>query len=443
MRKSCQMFISLSAIALLSACGNGGTKSEGSVKETGKVSQEPIEVVIYTMVGDTEDYFNQRFGDAIRKKFPNYTIKYITDTTGNNDEKLTRLVTNGTQVDLVFSTTGWLEKQLFQYGYAYDMTELIKKYKVDLSQFNPSYNDILGKSFGGGIYYFPVQADVPLLFYNKSLFDKFGVPYLKDGMTWDEVYAVSRRLTRNEGGVQYSGYIPSLNYLYRANPLSIPLLKPGTTTPTINTEEKWKTFFQKYIADAASTVDPGYYKGRNDITEFLQGGTSAMGTLVGANMISSRAQLEPMNFDLVSLPTLKEQPGIGPQPITVGMSVTKMSKNKDAAMEVLKHIVSNEVQSELAKKGIAPVVKNIEVQKLLGTENFFKNKNWGAVFYNKWASFTYTGAMAVDLNAIYQKYGNNVLLGTVDINTALRQAEEEALKKIEDVKKMIVMPNTY
>ncbi|MDF2658467.1 MAG: extracellular solute-binding protein family 1 [Paenibacillus sp.] len=442
MRKSCQMFISLSAIALLSACGNGGAKSEGAVKDTGKVSQEPVEVVIYTMVGDTEDYFNQRFGDAIRKKFPNYTIKYITDTTGNLDERLTRLGTNGTQVDLVFSTTGWLEKQLFQYGYAYDMTELIKKNKVDLSQFNPSFSDILGKSFGGGIYYFPVQADIPLLFYNKALFDKFGVPYLKDGMTSEEVYAVSRRLTRNEGGVQYSGYIPSLNYLFRTNPVSIPLLKPGTTTSTINSDDKWKTFFQKYIADAANSAEPGYFKGKSDFNEFKDG-RSAMATLITANMISSKAMLETMNFDLVSLPTLKEYPGIGPQPLTVGMAVTKMAKNKDAAMEVLKYIVSNEVQSELAKKGIAPVVKNIEVQKLLGTENFFKTKNWNAVFYNKWANFTYTGAMAVDLNTIYTKYGNEVLLGTLDINTALRKAEEEALKKVEELKKMIVVPNAY
>ncbi|TNJ67558.1 extracellular solute-binding protein [Paenibacillus hemerocallicola] len=447
MKRSGRFFIALSTIAILSACNNSdanpGTGSEGKAKEIVKSVQEPAEIVIYTMAGDTEDYFNQRFGDQVRRKFPNYTIKYMTDTAGNNDEKLTRLATTGTHVDLVFASTGWLEKQLFQYGYAYDMTELAKKNKVDLSRFNPSYSDILGKSFGGGIYYFPVQADVPLLYYNKTLFDKFGVPYPKDGMTWDDLYAVSRRLTRNEGGVQYSGYIPSLNYLFRANPLSIPMLKPGTTTPTINTDDRWKTFFQKYIADAANTVEPAYFKGRNDINEFLTAGTSAMGTLVGANMISSRAQLEPMNFDLVSLPTWKELPGTGPQPITTGMAVTKMAKNKDAAMEVLNYIVSNEVQSELAKKGIAPVVKNVEVQKLLGTENFFKSKNWGAVYYNKWATFTYNGAMAVDLNTIYANGGNSVLLGTADMNTALRKAEEEALKKVEELKKLIVVDNAY
>ncbi|TMV47880.1 carbohydrate ABC transporter substrate-binding protein [Paenibacillus mesophilus] len=443
MRKYSSTFASIAAIALLSACGGGGSNAEGPAKEADKTTQEPAEIIIYTMAGGSADDFNRDYGNSFHKKFPNYTLKFITDMTGNNYEKLDRLAANGTHVDLVFATTGWLEKQLFQYGYAFDMTELAKKNKVDLNQFNPSYSDILGgKAFGGGIYYFPMQANLPLLYYNKALFDKFGISYPKDGMNWDEFYDMSRRMTRNDGGVQYAGYIPSTNYLFRGNPVSIPILKPGTTTPTINSDDRWKLFFQKLIADAANSVDPGYYKGRNDFNEFFQG-TNAVVTMVSGNMISSRTQLEPMSFDVISLPTLKEYPGIGPQPITTGIAVTKMAKNKDAAMEALKHIVSYDVQSELTKRGIVPVLKSVDVQKLLGTENYFKDKNWSAVFYNKWANFTYTGAMAVDLNGIYTKYGNAVLLGTSDINTALRQAEEEALKKVEELKTLIVTPNVY
>jgi multiple sugar transport system substrate-binding protein len=427
---------------VLSACGKSGGSSEGAVKDAVKDPQEPVELVIYTMAGDTEEYFNLRFGDAIRKKFPNYTIKYMTDLTGTNDEKLARLITNGTRVDLIFATNGWFEKQLFQYAFAYDMTDLVKTHKVDMSQFNPSYSEMLSKAFGGRLFFFPVQADIPTLYYNKALFDKFGISYPKDGMTWEEMYDMSRRLTRNEGGVQYSGYIPSMTYMFAGNPLSIPYLKPGTTTPTINTDDRWKTFFQKYLVDAANTVETAYFKGKSDFNEF-KGGRSAMATLVTANMTSSKAILETMNFDIVSMPVLKEAPKIGPQALSVNMAITKMAKNKDAAMEVLKYIVSNEVQSGLAKIGIVPVVKSVDVQKLLGTESFFKDKNWGSVFRNQWAPNTYYGAMLIDLRGIYTKYGNEVLFGNLDINTALRKAEEEALKKVDELKELIVVDNVY
>jgi multiple sugar transport system substrate-binding protein len=366
----------------------------------------------------------------------------MTDTVGNNDEKLTRLVTNGTSVDLIFATNGWFEKQLFQYGFAYDMTDLIKTTKLDMTQFNPSYSEMFSKGFGGRMYYLPVQADIPTIYYNKALFDKFAIPYPKDGMSWDDMYATSKKLNRNEGGVAYSGYIPSMTYTFAGNPMSIPYLKPGTTTPTINTDERWKTFFQKYLADAAASADPGYFKGKNDITEFFAG-RSAMATLVTANMTSSRAQLEPMNFDVTTFPTLKESPKTGPQALSVNMAVSKTSKHKEEAMEVLKYIVSDEVQSGLAKIGIVPVVKNVDIQKLLGTGSVFKDKNWSSVFFNQWANNTYYGAMLIDLRAIYIKYGNEVLFGTSDINTALRKAEEEALKKVEEVKGLIVVSNVY
>lgn len=434
--------VAISLLVLLAACSSVPSgKSGGTPAPQAKEPEKQIEITIYTMAADSEEYFNQRFGNALRKRFPNYSIKYITDTVGTNDEKMTRLVANNTYMDLIFTTNGWHEKQLFQYGYATDMSELIKTHKLDLNQFNPSYSEMF-KAYGGKVYFLPVQADIPLLYYNKTLFDKFGVPYPKDGMTWEEMYDISKRMTRNDGGVKYSGYIPSMVYMFAGNPLSIPYLKSGTTTPTINSDERWKTFFQKYIADAASTADKGYFKGLNDFNEFKDG-KSAMATLVTANMISSKALLESMNFDFVSMPVLKDALKIGPQALSVNMSISKISKNKDAAMEVLKYIVSDEVQSGLAKIGIVPVVKNVEVQKLLGTESAFKEKNWKTVFQNQWANNTYYGSMLIDLRGIYIKYGNEVLYGNMDINTALRMAEEEATKKANDLKGIMVVDNIF
>lgn len=437
------------ALALLSACGSSGGGSKGADAgpsgESVKVPEqpkEPVELTIYSASADTEEYFNARFGNTLKAKFPNYTIKFIADAAGTLDQKMERLIVAKTPVDIIMGPNGTLEKQLFQFGMAHDMTPLAKKHGVDLGQFNPAFKEVLGTAFGGRIFYFPVQADVPLLYYNKDLFDKFGVEYPKDGMTWDDLYASARRLSRNDGGVKYLGFFPWDVYLFSGNQMVIPYLKPGTTTPTINTDAKWKSFFQTFFVDWGNTADKGAFKNLVFLTEFFQG-RSAMTTFLGANMTSSKADLEKMKFDIAAMPVLKESPKIGPAPYSINMAIVSTSKNKDAAMEALKHILSKEAQSGLAKIGIAPVIQNNDAQKLLGTESFFKDKHWSSVFYNQWATTTYYGPMLFELRDIYLKYGKEVLNNGMDVNTALRMAEEDAKKKVEDLKATIVVENVY
>lgn len=441
-----QGVVMLFVLLLISACSKdegNSTQPEPPVSNVNETNQEKEEVVIYTMAGDTDEFFNSRWGDALRKKFTNYKITYLTDTTAgiSNEDKITKLLASKTDVDLIFATTGFLEKTFFQFGFAYDMTELAKKHDVDFTRFNPAYKDILGTAFGGGIYYFPVQANVPLMFYNKSIFDKFGVPYPSDDLTWDEFYDLVRSLTRTDGEVEYAGYLPSIHYMLRADPMSIPMAENGTGNPTINKDDRWGAFFQKFIVDLLNVNGVDHFKNRNFYQDFLDG-TSAIALLVDGNMISSKEPLENLDFDVFAVPTLSEKK-LGMQPITVGMGITNISKNKDASMEVLKYIVSDDVQSGLARQGISPVVKSPEVQKLMGSENFFKDKNWGAVFHNEWAPFVYYGPMVNDLYGIYNKYANQVFRGEVDTNTARQKAEEESLKIVETVKKNLVIENIY
>lgn len=71
------------------------------------------------------------------------------------------------------------------------MKDLIKRHNIDLSRFEPSIISALEKMSGGGLYGLPLYNDRMALYYNKDIFDKFGVPYPKDGMTWDEVIELS------------------------------------------------------------------------------------------------------------------------------------------------------------------------------------------------------------------------------------------------------------
>ncbi len=48
----------------------------------------------------------------------------------------------------------------------------------------------------------PIDISVPLIMYNKAMFDREGLPYPQEGWTWDELMDLAHRLTlRNEEGI--------------------------------------------------------------------------------------------------------------------------------------------------------------------------------------------------------------------------------------------------
>ncbi|MEF3305979.1 hypothetical protein [Paenibacillus sp. GYB003] len=77
-------------------------------------------------------------------------------------------------------------------------------------------------------------------------------------------------------------------------------------------------------------------------------------------------------------------------------------------------------------------LKNEAVQKLYGSESKWKDKNLKAVFFNKFAPIPYKTIYDTGLESPYVKIPGDAISG--DINTALRKAEEDANKRLEDAK---------
>jgi multiple sugar transport system substrate-binding protein len=440
----------LALMVFAAGCGGNGSAADpgNSNDEAGKTPEvqqkpEPAELVFYSQNGQSEAFFNEIYGDKIRKKFPHYTIKYIQRT--GPGTLLADMVSSKTHFDFYFNTVYGFLNEVLPVEIQYDMTELAKKHKVDLNNIEPAAIEGFRNDVGGKLFALPTHQDVMVTLYHKDLFDKFGIPHLKDGMTWDELYAVSKRITRSEGGVNYVGYAPMVDYLVRLNPYSIPNLDKKTLKPTINTDERWKSFFEKLIiapGEAAGAARGEMPKDAVQVLEKFIAGEQAMVVYIPQVVKSWADRFKTVNFDFVSAPTLPEQKGVGSMPYPVYLGITQMAKNKDAAMEVLKFLISDEAQTDLAKKGLMPVVKSESVRKAYGADTGFNNLNWGAAFYNKAAQVSYKGPMDGMVGDIYRKYAYEVMFGTTDMNTALRKAEEETIKQVEEFRAK-VNPNVF
>ncbi|MBE1440637.1 ABC transporter substrate-binding protein [Paenibacillus sp. OAS669] len=424
------MFTTLSLIA--GGCSNGAA-NEGKTEEANK-NAEPVELVFYSVSKDSEENFNERFGNAIRKKFPNYTIKYIQRVPNSTD--LQQLLTSGAQIDIQWDSIASFTGSVLDSGTAFDMTDLIKQHNLDLNRFEPSMIDSLKKMSGGGLYGLPLYNDRMALYYNKDLFDKFGVPYPKDGMTWDEIIELSNQMTREESGVVYTGFSPSLNQVFVSNPYSLPLVDSSTNKATINNDTWKKIIDTMLIRPTQNNMYKKKIEQSNgkipDSNTFVKEKTLAMYTASPLLPVVFAQDMSSMNWDVVTFPAFKDLPGVGAQAYPGVISVTKMSKNKDAAMEVIKYLTSDEYQLESSKNGIMTVLKDKAIQKTLGQNTAYKDKNFSA-FFTKFPAMA-EKTVSESKAAVLGKYTTNamkVVNEEMDINTMLRTTEEEANKALQ------------
>lgn len=431
--------VTISAVTLTllfaAACSNVTEKENVSKVTQNEEKQQPAEVVIYSSSGGTVESFDLLYGTALRAKFPHYTIKYIQSAKGT---ALPDMLSSKTRFDIIYENTANYLAYMAQYDLGYDMTELIKKHQVDLNPIEPAMLEALTQSTGGKVYALPVYNNSLVMFYNKSVFDKFGVPHPKDGMLWEQLIETAQRLTRKDGDTSYYGFTQAASHTLRLNPLGVSVADTKTNTPTVNTDDRWKRLIETiYVQPSTSPVYQEFMKKNKRApvyNDFLR--TKNVGMLAYlAGFAGSLAAAPDLDWDMVALPVFKESPKVGSQASPIFFGITEQAKNKDAAMEVLKYLISAEFQTGLARKGTMPVLKDEAVKKAYGLDTAYKDKHLEALFYNEYAPTPAKATYDVDLTNMYADYATKVQIGELDINTALRQAEEKARQIIAEALK--------
>lgn len=429
-----QTMLSASAMALLlSSCSNGvPSASTGHAADNG----EPVELIFFSDNNDSEESFNLRFGHALRKKFPHYTITFIQAISGKS--KLVDLMTTGQRIDIYYDSVGNFERRMFEYNLQFDMSDLIKLHNIDLGKFEPTVIDAMKTLSGGKMYGLPVFNNGLTLYYNKAIFDKFGVAYPKDGMTWDDVLTLHARLTRVDEGRPYYGLGYTYDHMLRMNAFSLQNVDLKNHTPLIVKESRFKTFYEKIFMETANhDVYKAYVeqaKRAPQVNDFLKDQSTAMFAYLSSFPFILPKELEALDWDMASFPTFKELPGIGSQSYPTYFGLTSVGKHRDEAMEVLKFLTSNEMQVDLSKMGIMTSLKDDSIKKLLGTESQFKGKNFKAMFYNQFAPISPKAPYDANMVSLYIKYIDEMQRDVMDVNSALRTTEEEALQFIADYK---------
>ena len=329
------------------------------------------------------------------------------------------LLISQTPIDIVYESSAFAVARIQHHGLEQDLQPWIEKFDFDLSVFEPN---ILAHSYAsnseGKLYGLPFSMNRYGLHYNKDIFDTFAVPYPEDGMTWDEAYDLARNLTRTYEGEEYIGFTAHPNNMLLNNQLSLGPLDLKENKAAVNTDQ-WKLLYESlgrfYLLSESGFIPTG------------DAGKGRLAMVLDPVAFSGDPD-SAINWDVASVPMLKERPNTGLKPASLSSFLSKTSQNKDAAFQVMAYLVSEEMQTIMTRqRAQGTPLTSTAVKESFGQDlPQWIGKNVGALYH-------YPDAppqdprdpgledVSVDFAGPMREY---VLEGK-DINTVLRQFEEK------------------
>ncbi|MCC2685257.1 MAG: family 1 extracellular solute-binding protein [Paenibacillaceae bacterium] len=393
---------------------------------TAEKPHDPVKIVFWDIfAADTDQYLQDTFAVPVKKKYPYIDMQIIKNS---KDTTLDKLISEGNTPDLLTYQVRTMT-ELNEYNLFYDITDLAKKNKVDLNRFDASTLDIIKASNDKNqLVALPYKAGGMALFYNIDIFDKFGVPYPKDGMTWDQVLDTTKKVARSADGVDYVGFNPGFTAV--ASSLTATIIDAKTGKANLSTPE-WKQSYNLYNQIISIPGNRMPSLAPSGLADFRMKKNLAMS--IDQNIILQLKEVPDLNWDMATMPVYPGKPIIGTAS-AVGLFVTSTSKNKEAAFDVIETVTSNDRQIALSKDCGYPSVNTPEVMNsFCANDSFLKSKNLQAIlkFKPDWPKNPTIYDSAA--NAIVSQHSLELFSGK-DINTVTRETEEEIDKKVAELK---------
>jgi len=421
-----QTAAALTLAALLASCSSPGGAPKQPIAEAPPVT---LKIYMWDAIFQ-EDVFQKLIAEPVKKKYPNITLQQVVRGPNTQPESIVTSDDNAVDIIMAWNDVLFQFQDLKLLG---DMTPEVKKAGLDLGRFDAQVLDGMRDGDKKEILYgLPFAQDFYALFYNKDLFDKFGVAYPKDGMTWEDAIELAKKLTREDGGVQYKGLDPE-GPEKLGNSLSLPFVDPKTQKAALDTAG-WRNVFdtlkqiygipgnQNTISNHAGTVN-----------RFAKDKNVAMYASHG--VVSALAQSD-VNWDIAQYPSFKERLNVYGMVKAYALCITTTSKHREQAMQTLQVMTSDEVQLAYTKStAMLSGLNNPEMNKQFGADlPLLKGKHIEGIFKSKPAPFVAQSPFSGKARAALEAKFKDVAAGK-DINTALREAQEEATKQIEALKK--------
>lgn len=401
----------------------GAAEAGGGEKAGDAAEPATIKFASWAQRGDTADV---DWIAGFEKKYPHYKIDYMAVEEANYSEKLNAMIAAKAAPDVILA---W-ECDIGRFAKnkaIIPLDDYIKKTDAfqedDLVPALTSFNNMLGASYG-----LPWCMAVEILYYNKDMFDKAGVEYPTNDWNWQEFEDAARQLTVVEDGKTVQWGVDSISFQglwYSTFGSAGDKIVDNNGVLQLGEGAKKALQWQADLTNTLKVSAPPAPSGTNAV-DLFSSGKAAM-TRMGNWMIQTYRPIKDFQWDIAPLPRDARQYTT----LHTGLfTIYAESKVKDAAWAFIEYSMSDEGQERICKMGTNP-----SARKSITAKGFYRAggengpTNWEAIDRSVgFAEFGYVVANPGVASTFGVNAFNAVLMGQMDVDTAIARINEEALK---------------
>lgn len=348
-----------SAVAMaltLTACGGvGGSGAESKVLENKDPVKTKVKLTMAAWNAKSAPEF-QALADAFHKKNPNVTIEVKNYPAKDYDTLITTDITSGKAPDLIPI------KNMRRYVYYTSNNTMANVTSIGEEKAKDPNLDMSFFKSEGKYYGVPFRQDNEVIFYNKTLFKKAGVPLPDGKWTWDDYIKTAKVLSDRLG----PGIKGNYTHVWPIFPAFAGAQTPGANMLSGNLEYMKKYYqYALELQDDGSSVTFGeaQTKGLTYQAQFNKQKTvmMPMGTWYIAMLLEAQKNGDADKFEWGIAPAPQYNSSTFDKPVTYGMS-TPMAINAkltdktklQAAGNFLRFVGSEDAGMALAKVGVFP-----------------------------------------------------------------------------------------
>ncbi len=349
------LLLALCALLSFAACGGTPDDPESSNPNPPPVtSDEPEDGKTNLVVGIISDTSEREMMESVIAAYeadnPDVNVR-IMQIAGNYSQQIVNLASTGELPD-VYMNYDTLVGYLAKSNVSLDLTSYLTEYGISADDFYPSIWQL--GVIEEKVYMMPREYAHCVVYYNKELLTTAGVDMsvIRNGWTWEEFEAVAAQLVEKRGTIvtQYGADLqlnwPTtvLSYIYGKGGTLFSEDKQSCTIDDPNTVAAYQELKGK--------VDEGVYTNvfRAGTPTFLSGNVGFYFSVRPQANIIDRTFSEG-NWDVVSFPAMsgaEQYVGSG----ATGYSVSSYSENREAAVDFLMYMMSEEGMNVMASSGL-------------------------------------------------------------------------------------------
>jgi multiple sugar transport system substrate-binding protein len=370
-----------------------------------------------------------------KEDFPAINLKFVEAPTEEYPEKVAIMLAGGTDLDVFFDKDQSMFAREYEKENLLQLDDLMKKNKFDVSVYGAAIEQL---KFEGKIYALPYRNDTWVLIYNKDLFDRAGVPYPTNDMTWTQYRQTAKRLTSGSGNDKIWGtYIHTWSSLYRL-PAQADLEEGNIVTADYR---QLKRAFQlitdiQLVDKSAQDYATNKALGSHYTGMFWSGKVAMfyMGTWnLGQNVNAMREGKLDFNWGIAQVPQWQGKRD-GCLGLVTGASINSKSKNPQLAFEFLSYICGEPGAVSLAEHGTVPALMNDNVAKAFSNIPELPDNVGEGLKVDRVIPEWPIDKLAGPLSPVFEEVVSLMATGNISVDQAIVELEKRRTEIIEQMK---------